>query len=265
MHYRGKVFGFILGILSGFGFWGALLGLILGHLYDSTLGSYHAGGGVNNRQQHYFRITFEVMGHLTKSKGRVTPANIQVASSIMQRMQLSDQARKDAQQAFNVGKNPNYPLRHNLRQLRAFCAGRNDLLQMFLEIQVQAASAEGQIHPPEKQILYVIGEELGIARQQFDYYLNLSGRGTKYRQQQYQAHANPTAGSTLADAFKLLGVQPADDAMKIKRAYRRLMANNHPDKLVAKGLPHEMTDLAKEKTQAIQAAYDQIRNARGFR
>jgi DnaJ like chaperone protein len=262
MHYRGKVIGFILGILSGIGLWGILLGLIIGHLYDSAIGAQPAVRRGNNqhRQQNYFRITFEVMGHLTKSKGRVTQANIQVANSIMQRMQLSAQARQSAQQAFNAGKNPNYPLRESLRQLRAFCAGRYDLLQMFLEIQIQAALAEGQLHYSEKQILYIIAEELGISRQQFDYYLHLSGIGAEQQRRPY-----PEKGGDLAAAYRLLDVQPTDDAIKIKRAYRRMMANHHPDKLVAKGLPPEMTELAKEKTQAIQAAYDQIRKARGFR
>lgn len=268
MHYRGKVIGFIIGILSGIGVWGILLGLVLGHLYDGAIGSQRGNTRVNNalRQQNYFRITFEVMGHLTKSKGRVTKANIQEASRIMQRMQLSEQARQSAQHAFNVGKNPDYPLRHHLRQLRTFCVGRYDLLQMFLEIQIQAALAEGQLHPSEKQILYVIAGELGVSPKQFDYYLNISGRGNKYHQQQhYQTSSNPVKGSSLDDAYRLLEVQPTDDAIKIKRAYRRLMANHHPDKMVAKGLPPEMTELAKQKTQAIQAAYDQIRKARDFR
>ena len=52
---------------------------------------------------------------------------------------------------------------------------------------------------------------------------------------------------------------------EVKTAYRRLMNQHHPDKLQAKGLPKEMMKLAQEKTQEIRAAYERIREARGFK
>ena len=56
----------------------------------------------------------------------------------------------------------------------------------------------------------------------------------------------------------------ASDA-EVSKAYRRLMNQNHPDKLVAKGLPESMMKAAEEKTRQIRAAYDAIREARGMR
>ena len=53
--------------------------------------------------------------------------------------------------------------------------------------------------------------------------------------------------------------------MQVKKAYRRQMSENHPDKLVARGLPESMQDLAKEKTQRIREAYEVICEARGLR
>ena len=50
--------------------------------------------------------------------------------------------------------------------------------------------------------------------------------------------------------------------IELKKAYRRQMNQHHPDKLVAKGLPEEMIDIATEKTQAIKAAYDLIKQQR---
>jgi DnaJ like chaperone protein len=56
----------------------------------------------------------------------------------------------------------------------------------------------------------------------------------------------------------------ATDA-EVKRSYRKLMSENHPDKLVARGLPESMLDVAKQKTQAIQAAWERVRESRGMR
>ena len=63
----------------------------------------------------------------------------------------------------------------------------------------------------------------------------------------------------------MLGVSPQDEGLTIKRAYRKLMSEHHPDKLVAKGLPPEMMEMAKQKTQAIQQAYDLLKREKGFR
>ena len=56
----------------------------------------------------------------------------------------------------------------------------------------------------------------------------------------------------------------ASDA-EVKRAYRKMMSQHHPDKLAAKGLPDDMIDVAKEKTQEIQSAWDLIKSKRGIK
>ncbi|SIP71988.1 DnaJ-like protein djlA (fragment) [Xenorhabdus innexi] len=139
---------------------------------------------------------------------------------------------------------------------------------MFLEIQLQAAFADGELHPNERKVLFVIAEELGISRIQFEQFLAMmeGGRhfGGQYQQNgHYQGAARQRA--TLEDACKVLGVSQSDDATTIKRAYRKLMSEHHPDKLVAKGLPPEMMELAKQKAQSIQAAYDLIKKEKGFK
>jgi DnaJ like chaperone protein len=69
----------------------------------------------------------------------------------------------------------------------------------------------------------------------------------------------------LDDAYKILGVKTADDDKSIKKAYRKLMSEHHPDKLVSKGLPKQALELAKNKTQDIQSAYELIKEKRGFK
>ncbi|NLS54970.1 co-chaperone DjlA [Hafnia alvei] len=278
MQYWGKLIGLVLGLMSGTGFWGVVLGLLIGHMIDKSRQVRSSGYFSNQaqRQALFFSTTFQVMGHLTKSKGRVTEADIHVASALMERMQLHGAARTAAQQAFREGKQADFPLREKLRELRSICFGRVDLIRMFLEIQLQAAFADGSLHPNERAVLYVIAEELGFSRIQFDQFLSMmeGGRqfGGGYQQQgQYQQQGGygggyqRQTGPTLADACKVLGVKPNDDATTIKRAYRKLMSEHHPDKLVAKGLPPEMMEMAKQKAQEIQAAYDLIKKEKGFK
>ena len=185
-------------------------------------------------------------------------------------MQLHGDQRESAQQAFRTGKGGNYPLREKMREMRTVCFGRFDLIRTFLEIQIQAAFADGSLHPNERQVLYVIAEELGISRQQFDQFLSMMEGGQQFggnHQGQYSqgGYQRASQGPTLADACKVLGVAATDDAATIKRAYRKLMSEHHPDKLVAKGLPPEMMEMAKQKAQSIQSAYDLIKREKGFK
>lgn len=277
MQYWGKLIGLVLGLMSGTGFWGVVLGLLIGHMIDKSRQVRSSGYFSNQaqRQALFFSTTFQVMGHLTKSKGRVTEADIHVASALMERMQLHGAARTAAQQAFREGKQADFPLREKLRELRSICFGRVDLIRMFLEIQLQAAFADGSLHPNERAVLYVIAEELGFSRIQFDQFLSMMEGGRQFggghqQQGQYQQQGGyggyqRQSGPTLADACKVLGVKPNDDATTIKRAYRKLMSEHHPDKLVAKGLPPEMMEMAKQKAQEIQAAYDLIKKEKGFK
>lgn len=81
MQYWGKVVGVVIALFMGGGFWGAVLGLIIGHMFDKARSRKMAWfANQRERQSLFFATTFEVMGHLTKSKGRVTEADIQVAS-----------------------------------------------------------------------------------------------------------------------------------------------------------------------------------------
>ena len=80
-----------------------------------------------------------------------------------------------------------------------------------------------------------------------------------------RGRARRRRADALADAYEILGVPKTATDAEVKRAYRKLMSENHPDKLVARGLPESMLEVAKQKTQAIQAAWERVREARGMR
>jgi len=236
------------------------------------------------RQDLFMQTTFAVLGHLSKSKGRVTEEDIQLANQLMIQLKLDDTGRKLAQDAFRRGKESDFPIRQVIREFRIGCGQRADLLRMFLQVQVQAAFADSELHENEKEVLYVIAEELGLSRMQFEQMIAMEMAARAFTQggfyQQYQQGAyqggyqyqqqnsggyQHASGPTLNDAYKVLGVTESDEQNTVKRAYRRLMNEHHPDKLVAKGLPPEMMEMAKEKTQQIQAAYDLICKAKGWK
>ncbi|QIM69118.1 MULTISPECIES: co-chaperone DjlA [Basfia] len=288
MNFIGKILGFIIGYRFG-GLFGGIAGLILGHIADKKL---YELGSVNSsffskkitRQSLFMQTTFAVLGHLSKAKGRVTEEDIQLANNLMSQMQLDVANRQLAQNAFNRGKEADFPVREVIREFRIGCGQRADLLRMFLHIQVQAAFADSNLHNNEKELLFVIAEELGLSRFQFDQMLAMEmaarqfTQGGFYRQQQYQQQSHQqynqenyqnsyrtSSGPTVEDAYKVLGVNAGDNQQTVKRAYRRLMNEHHPDKLVAKGLPKEMMEMAKEKAQQIQAAYDLICKVKGWK
>ncbi|MBM3481897.1 MAG: hypothetical protein FJX66_01195 [Alphaproteobacteria bacterium] len=70
---------------------------------------------------------------------------------------------------------------------------------------------------------------------------------------------------TGPDPYKVLGVSPDASDADIKSAYRNLVRENHPDRLMAEGVPEDMIELATKETQAINAAYDQIARERGLK
>ncbi|MGL6381432.1 co-chaperone DjlA [Aeromonas caviae] len=272
MRIWGKVLGTFFGFLLG-NIFGALLGLWIGHRFDRGMGMSFRRAPTQQQQAVFFHATFAVMGHIAKASGQVTEQEIRVASNLMDRMRLAGEQRVRAQESFRLGKESDFPLRETLAEFRQASLGQRDILRFFLEVQLQAAFADGQVEANERAILQTIADELGFSRIELARILAMaeaqmnffhrqqqqgSGQGQQYRQE-------PPSQDRLKDAYQLLGVNESDSDQEIKRAYRKEMSKHHPDKLAAKGLPPEMMEMAKEKTQEIQQAWEWIREARGIR
>ncbi|MFQ5993690.1 MAG: co-chaperone DjlA [Acidiferrobacterales bacterium] len=257
MAWWGKLVGGALGFMLG-GPLGAVLGAALGHQVDTALngrGRAHYRIGDQERvQAAFFAATFSVMGHVAKADGQVSEDEISMAEAVMSQMGLLPDQRAAAIRLFNAGKQPDFPLDDALNQFRRESHHRHTLIQMFLEIQVQAALADRYLDATESRMLQHIFERLGYSREQFEHLIAMV-RGAQH----YYASGEPAATEPLlTDAYAVLGVSEDASDADIKKAYRRLMSQHHPDKLVAKGLPGEMVTLAKEKVQEINRAYDQI-------
>ena len=263
----------LIGVLIGFtygGVFGAILGGLIGSWINGKLfGGGTAGLGGNSQQRQraqtaFFKATFLVMGRVAKADGRVSEHEIDAANAIMANMRLSSAQRQEAIRFFNDGKSSSSDIEGPLREFRQV-AGASTLIPMFLEIQLSAAYADGTLSPAEQVVFKQVCNALGIGDFVFEkLHRRFQAQRAYYQQQGYQRQGgfNQPSVSDLKQAYMVLGVEPEASDAEVKRAYRKLMSQHHPDKLVAKGLPEEMMEVAKEKAQEIQGAYDQVREYR---
>lgn len=260
MSWWGKALGGAFGFMIG-GPLGALMGIAFGHSFDrgmNSLGNGAAGADQERIQAAFFTATFSVMGYIAKVDGRVTQDEIDLAKAVMDRLGLNAEMRKSAQKLFQEGKAADFPIDEVLRQFKQESHRRTTLIQMFLEIQLQAAYADGVMHPAERKALLNICKQLGIPGSLLDRLEEMLRAG--FGQGGYQAARDEMP---LENAYAILGVDSSMSDVELKKSYRRLMSQHHPDKLVAKGLPEQMIKDATEKTQQIKAAYERIKKSRG--
>lgn len=259
MSWWGKVVGGAFGFMLG-GPLGAVLGAALGNYFDGGIDGLAMdetlGVGATERvQSAFFTATFSLMGYVAKSDGKVTRDEIELAEQVIRQLHLNGKQRQVAINLFNEGKKDEFPVHEVLLQFKKECLRRRNLIQMFLEILIATAFADGLLDPKEEKILYGVAADLGYSEDEFNAILKrLSGQAHFVDSEPLEAR--------LAAAYALLAVTEDVSDQELKKAYRRQMNQHHPDKLVAKGLPEEMIELATEKTQDIKAAYELIKSQR---
>ncbi|MEA3643074.1 MAG: co-chaperone DjlA [Lamprobacter sp.] len=281
MRWVGKVIGGFIGLAAG-GPFGAMLGAALGHGVDQGLKKLQRNaqlppGDRQRIQSAFFTATFSTMGHLSKADGRVSEAEIALAESIMAQLRLSPEMRSAAIKLFRLGKSADFDLPAVIETFRCECRGQRSLIQMFLEIQIQAAYVDGEPTFAQRQVLSQIRVGLNVPEilfKQLETLVRLqrnfagsagpqgAGSAGGAGRTGGRRRAAPTRAPNLREAYALLGVTPKDSDATIKRAYRRLLSQHHPDKLVSKGLPEEMMKMATQKTHEIRRAYEMIQSAR---
>lgn len=267
MGWWGKLIGGTFGFMLG-GPLGGMLGAALGHNFDRGLsgarieyGADHLGDA-ERVQSAFFTATFSVMGHLAKIDGQVSPDEINMARQLMSHMQLNDEQQKIAMRLFNKGKESGFQLDQILEQFRIECHRRRNLIQMFIEIQISTALADGVMHKAEQSLLISIGKHLGFPSRTIEQLIRMTQAQQHYAYEERFGGTPSVKKASLNDAYAVLGISKFSSDVELKKAYRRLMNQHHPDKLVAKGLPEEMMKLATKKTQEIKLAYEQIKQSR---
>jgi len=259
MSWWTSVLGGALGYMIG-GPLGAMLGVAFaGNLskgksnFRGSASDYRPGDQ-QRVQAAFFSSVFSVMGYIAKVDGKVSKSEILLAQQVMQHMQLSEDMQKAAKELFNQGKQNDFNLDEVLEQFRSECHRRTHLVRMFLEIQIQATYADGVFDDKEYDALKYIAQKLRFPIHELERLI-----------QQFAVASGKSSKLTIDDAYVILGADKSLTDKELKRVYRRLLAQHHPDKLVAKGLPDEMIKLANDKTQEIISAYELIKKHRGMR
>ena len=275
MSWTSTILAGLIGLFFG-GFPGFLLGLFLGFCIDSGVIDQwrnrmrNHSGDRSTVQELFFDSTFRIMGYVAKADGRVSQHEIQMAEAVMRQMGLGAQQRKRAIELFTEGKEGNFDLELSLDQLRKNCWRNPSLLKTFLEIQAQMAYAEGQPSRAKRRVLEDICQRLGLFGFSFDMfeqqYRAQQNYSYSHQRQQYQNDSSSRYNSKqqLQEAYQILGISVSSEQSEVKKAYRKLMSQNHPDRMIAKGLPEAMIKVATAKTQKIKQAYEDICKAKGW-
>lgn len=262
MIWQGKALGALIGVVAA-GPVGAVFGAFIGHLFDAQAQtktqSDEPHADALTVQEAYFRSVFQVMGHLAKSDGRVSEEEILAARAMMSEFRLGERETQYAIELFTQGKRGDFPLEATLSELRRSCGVRADMCRMFVQIQLQTALWGGSLNDPSRTVLARMCAALGVSAYE------VVQMEALLRMQQGAREPAAAKVDHVAEAYAVLGVSRSATDGEVVKAYRRLMNQNHPDKLHAKGLPESMMKLAAEKTRQIRAAYDVLRTARGMR
>ena len=267
MVWQGKALGALIGVFAA-GPVGALFGTFIGHLFDVQAEGTRddqgdataAAASPAQIQEAFFRATFQAMGHLAKADGRVSEDEIRAARAMMSEFRLGEREVQLAIELFTQGKRRDLPLESLLRELRQMCRKRPDLCRMFVQIQLQTALWGGGLNGAGREVLARMCAALGISA----YEVVQMEALLRMQQASHRPEARPTV-DRVAEAYEVLAVSRNASDAEVTKAYRRLMNQNHPDKLVAKGLPESMMKVAEEKTRQIRAAYELLRDARGMK
>jgi len=275
----GKILGCFFGYLMARSA-GALFGILIGNFFDKGLAAHFSKPYWRYREEKrasvqkiFFEALFTVMGHVAKADGRVSENEIHMAEQLMQDMSLNKEQQNLAKLFFNTGKSPSFDLSRTIALLQTICLDNNELIKLFMDIQYRSAQVDG-LSAKKIQILDSIFKQLGFAplHQQYRFYEDFQHRtsnASQKKRSQYSSNGRYygqayVENSSLAQAYAILEIKQTATKQEVKQAYRRLISRNHPDKLIAQGLPEEMIKLANDKTHKITKAYEQICISKGW-
>ena len=236
MSIWGKLGGAAAGLLAG-GPLGALLGAITGHvLIDRNV--------VGDPEQPGIAFTIAIIAlaaKMAKADGTVTNDEVDAFRRIFR---VPAQEEANVRRLFNFARQDTAGYETYARQIANLFRGRPAILEDVLDGLFEIATADGVLHPGELSFLARVADIFGFTP---DAFARICA-----------AHFDPDQ----ADPYVVLGVAREAPDEEIKRTYRLLVRENHPDSLIARGVPKEFIALANEKLAAINGAYEAIRKTR---
>src|SRR3954470_4539482 len=234
MSIWGKVSGAATGLFVA-GPVGALVGAVAGHFFldrDSDPG-----------------VTFTIAiialaGKMAKADGVVSEQEFDVFRRVFA---MPPEEEASVRRIFNLARQDMAGFEHYAGQIASLFRGNPAVLEDVLDGLFEIAKADGVLHPCEAQFLEKVSEIFGFAPNEF----------RRIR----ASHFAPE----LTDPYVILGISYNAGGEEIRQTYRRLVRENHPDSLMARGVPEEFIKLANDKLAAINTAYEAIQKERDFR
>jgi DnaJ like chaperone protein len=255
----GTIIGAIIGYILVHKLPAVILGALAGYFfYDRKRKANQkiTGEQLLQAQALFFKTVFNLLGHIAKSDGHISKLEVSLTESLMDKMGLTPDHRREAIRLFKEGASPEFNLKVALTAFRDLGRRSPNLSQMLLVYLINLAMADGELHNNELGILEKVADSVGFSRATFEQLVRMIGAQNSF------ATNNTTPASDLNLAYQALGVTAKASDADIKKAYRKLMSQYHPDKLMGQGLPEDMIKSATERAQDIQAAYDLITKAR---
>jgi len=255
-----SIWGAILGGTAGFialgGPLGALLGAAAGHAIGRLGRRKDAADqapvppefdGVDPRaatRQVAFTIAVIALGaKMAKADGVVTRAEVEAFKQVFR---VPDDEMKNVGRIFDQARKSPLGFEAYAGQVARMFKHQRAVLEELLDGLFHIAKADGRAELTELDYLKKVAVIFGFSDQEFD----------RIRAEHL--------GSDAADPYEILGVSRDAENATIKAAYRKLVREHHPDRLMAKGMPKEFIELATEKLATVNAAWDKIAKERSI-
>jgi len=265
------LFGTIIGGGLGFMF-GGPLGAIIGGAIGSNFGGVggpgvHPGARMGGRprpgfgpdygqraadplqmQQAFLTAVISLAAKVAKADGTVSAAEVHSFDNFLRdQLRMPSAERKMAARIFNEARDSDIPAEDFARQIRAMLGHQPHRMRDIISLLAQVAMADGRLDPAEDRLIHSIANELGLSSRDYE---------------EAMAMFNPTAN--LDAAYATLGVDPSATDIEVKKAYRKLAKEYHPDLLASKGMSGDFQKFAEDKMKAINAAWAEVEVARGI-
>jgi DnaJ like chaperone protein len=235
--YWGKIIGGLVGLATLKPLL-VLAGIFLGHQFDRGFRRFaDEGTDVGRVSDGFVRALFQAMGHLAKTDGRVTEDEIRAARMVMHRLGLGPAQVRRAMHWFDEGKRPGFPLVQTVRELRRVSGRSAAHRALFLRLLLEVALSKDSLKRDERARIWTVCQELDIGR------VELAQLEAMIRAQKGFRHS------------------PAE----IKKAYRRLMNRNHPDKISGSNPDAAVLAEAERRTREVRGAYEMLKARRSIR
>lgn len=263
---------FIKPLFALLGFWlfsipGAFLGWLAGSMIFTLLTDGPKGftpqgrqQAHQNRQDIFIETLFTLMGKLAKADSHVSKSEIAHVDSFMTQMKMTSEHRKVAIGYFQKGVKGEFELSVLIDNFQKATRSSLQMKHLMLVYLIGVALSDGQLDPAENTLLEQIAEQLGYSQSAYAQLMTMIQSQNRFGPSGNRSRGAPSRSPTqnLEDAYQALGVNEHDSPKVIKRAYRKLISQYHPDKLMGQGVPEDMINKATERSKEIHTAYDLI-------